>query len=151
MKEHFIKLYQYNDWANKKILEIVSSNENFPEKALKYFSHLLIAEKTWRTRIKDEEIQQNGVWYDIPRNELKDWVNENTAGYFEIINNPPGGNFETKIDYKNTKGVEFSTLLIDILAHVSTHSAYHRGQINAALRNAGIEPVSIDYIIYTRP
>jgi len=150
MKEHFTKLFEYNNWANNKILEIILSEINFPQNALKYFSHLLIAEKTWMTRIKGKEIPSNDFWYEISPNEFQELIKENTNDYLELIKNSNEKYFEEIIKYKNSKGTEFNTSLKDILTHVSTHSAYHRGQVNAALRNAGFEPVNIDYIAYTR-
>lgn len=150
MKEHFLKLFEYNNWANNKILEIVLRENDFPQNALKYFSHLLIAEKTWMTRIKGEETPSNDFWYEIPQNDFKESINQNTNDYLELIKNTNGKNFEEVIKYQNSKGTEFNTSLKDILTHVSMHSSYHRGQINAALRNAGLEPVNIDYIAYTR-
>ena len=150
MNEHFINLYKYNDWANKKILDIVLNNKNFPPNALKYFTHLLIAEKTWMVRIKGEEIPSKDFWPKIDKNDFQELIDKNTRNYMELINNSDDQRFEEKINYKNSKDIEFSTPLKDILTHVSIHSAYHRGQINSVLRNAGLEPVLIDYIAYTR-
>jgi len=38
----------------------------------------------------------------------------------------------------------------DILLHVAMHGQYHRGQINQLLRGAGLEPISVDYIVFVR-
>lgn len=150
MKDHFEKLFKYNRWANNKILEIVLKNEKFPANALKYFTHILIAEKTWMVRVKGEEIPSNDFWPEVSKNEFQELINKNTFAYLELINNSNDKHFEKEIKYKNSKGLEFTTALKDILTHVSMHSAYHRGQINSALRNAGFEPVNVDLITYTR-
>lgn len=150
MQEHFLKLYQFNNWANNKILEIILREENFPQNALKYFSHLLIAEKTWMTRIKGKEIPSNDFWYEISKNEFQEIIRRNTNDYLELMKNSNDKQFEEKIKYKNSKGTEFNTCLKDILTHVTMHSSYHRGQINSAVRNAGLEPVNIDFIAFTR-
>ena len=150
MKEHFQKLFEYNNWANDKILELILQNENFPADALKYFSHLLIAEKTWMERIKGVENPSTDFWYQIPKTDLQKIISENTDKYLELINNSNDKHFTKEIKYKNSKGLEFTTVLKDILAHVAAHGTYHRGQINTALRNAGLEPVNVDYITYTR-
>ena len=52
----------------------------------------------------------------------------------------------SQITYKNSKGEAWTSAVEDILVHVTTHSAYHRGQIAADLRAAGIQPPYTDYI-----
>lgn len=54
------------------------------------------------------------------------------------------------VTYKNTKGELFKKSIADILVHVSNHSTYHRGQINARLRSldADVNIFSTDYIYY---
>lgn len=150
MKEHFIKLFKYNNWANSKILEIIFKEENFPEIALKYFIHVLIAEKTWMSRLIGEEINTNNFWPDISKDELKILIDDNTNQYLDFIENLKDKNPDSLIKYKNSKGFKYTTSVKDILTHVSMHSAYHRGQINSALRNSGFQPVNIDFITYTR-
>jgi uncharacterized damage-inducible protein DinB len=54
------------------------------------------------------------------------------------------------VHYKNSAGAEFDNRVDDILLHVSMHGMNHRGQVNAQLRAAGIEPVSGDYIAFAR-
>ena len=56
----------------------------------------------------------------------------------------------SSIKYKNTKGEEFTSTIQDILTHITHHSAYHRGQIAAAIREAGHTPAVTDFIAYTR-
>jgi uncharacterized damage-inducible protein DinB len=38
----------------------------------------------------------------------------------------------------------------DVLLHVALHGSYHRGQIAAAVRAAGGEPVNTDFVTWTR-
>lgn len=52
--------------------------------------------------------------------------------------------------YTNSKGDEFKYSVGDILTHVALHGQYHRGQINSRLRAMGVEPVSVDYIIFAK-
>lgn len=149
MKDNFIKLFKYNDWANKKILESLFG-KSVPEKVLNYFSHLLIAEKTWMIRIKGVDVPPNDFWPGSQDINFSELINKNTEDYLELIENSNDQRFNERIKYKNSKGAEFFTSLNDILTHVSMHGTYHRGQINSALRSAGFEPVNVDYITYTR-
>jgi uncharacterized damage-inducible protein DinB len=44
----------------------------------------------------------------------------------------------------------FRSQISDILLHVALHSSYHRGQIAAAVRAAGVTPVNTDFITFAR-
>ncbi len=50
------------------------------------------------------------------------------------------------VSYKNTKGESFTSAKEDVLLHVITHSAYHRGQIAAEMRAGGVTPAYTDFI-----
>ena len=41
------------------------------------------------------------------------------------------------VAYRNSKGEFWTSTVADILTHVVLHAAYHRGQIAAAVREAG--------------
>jgi uncharacterized damage-inducible protein DinB len=53
---------------------------------------------------------------------------------------------EQSIGYKNSKSEPWTSLVRDILTHVFMHSAYHRGQIAADMRQAGQVPAYTDFI-----
>ena len=50
------------------------------------------------------------------------------------------------VSYQNSKGESWSSRKDDILMHVITHSAYHRGQVAAIVRAAGSTPAYTDFI-----
>ena len=54
------------------------------------------------------------------------------------------------LTYRTTTGVEFKTPIRDVLTHLVMHSAYHRGQVAAAVREAGGKPAATDYVVYLR-
>ncbi len=51
-----------------------------------------------------------------------------------------------QISYVNSKGESWSSQVDDVLLHVITHSAYHRGQIASDMRAAGLTPTYTDFI-----
>jgi uncharacterized damage-inducible protein DinB len=53
---------------------------------------------------------------------------------------------EQQASYTNTKGEDWANTVGDILTHVLLHSAYHRGQVAAEVRAAGLTPALTDYI-----
>ena len=67
-----------------------------------------------------------------------------------IIKNPDSEIITKKIIYKNSKGIEFSNTVQDVIFHVINHSTYHRAQIASDLKANGIEPINTDYIFYKR-
>jgi uncharacterized damage-inducible protein DinB len=50
------------------------------------------------------------------------------------------------VAYRNTKGEFWTSTVGDILTHVALHASYHRGQIAAAVREAGGTPAYTDYV-----
>lgn len=55
-----------------------------------------------------------------------------------------------KCVYRTTAGNSFETPIEDVLLHVVIHLAYHRGQVAAAVRQAGGTPAAADYVVYLR-
>jgi uncharacterized damage-inducible protein DinB len=53
MKDHFIKLFNYDKYTNQKISETIIA-ANGPEKPLQLMAHLLTAEKVWLRRLNGE-------------------------------------------------------------------------------------------------
>jgi uncharacterized damage-inducible protein DinB len=61
-----------------------------------------------------------------------------------------GPYYEHRFDYRTTKGDAFQIVVGEMLEHILLHSHYHRGQVNLLLREAGIQPPAIDYVIFSR-
>ena len=55
-----------------------------------------------------------------------------------------------ELAYQTTKGIEYRTPVGDVLMHLVLHSSYHRGQVAAAVREAGGKPAVTDYVVYLR-
>jgi uncharacterized damage-inducible protein DinB len=51
--------------------------------------------------------------------------------------------------YEEKMGMTFATPMVgETMLHVTIHSTYHRGQVNARLRATGGEPPHVDYIAW---
>jgi uncharacterized damage-inducible protein DinB len=55
-----------------------------------------------------------------------------------------------RLDYTMLDGSAQSSSLPDIITHVCNHGTYHRGQVAKSLKAAGIQPVSTDFIVFSR-
>jgi uncharacterized damage-inducible protein DinB len=155
------KHLQYNAWADGKIAEILSNVDDklldkeiissFPSIRKTVF-HIWDAEQLWLGRLKGETFKG---WpsagfkgdtkalmegYQLTSRELCDLAAGKQPEYFAGF-----------INYKNTKGIEFTNSIEDILFHVVNHGTYHRGQLITMLRQQGIENFpGQDLIAYVR-
>ena len=52
------------------------------------------------------------------------------------------------VDYRNTRGGDFSLALVDILQHVVNHATEHRSQLTPILYDLGVPTQPLDYMLY---
>jgi len=150
MKEHFLRLYEYVNWANRRVLDVLQQQTEDNERARKWLCHVLAAEQVWMTRLRGEDSSAVPIWPDISVDECAELLAQNAAAYRQFLHELTDADFARVISYKNTKGVSFSTSIRDILTHVAFHGAYHRGHVATLMRAAGQEPINTDFIAFTR-
>ena len=150
MKEHFLRLYEYVNWANRRVLDVLQQQMEDNERARKWLCHVLAAEQVWMTRLRGEDSSSVPIWPDMSLAECAELLAQNAAAYGQFLHELTDADFARVISYKNTKGVSFSTSIRDILTHVAFHGAYHRGHVATLMRAAGQEPISTDFIAFTR-
>ena len=83
------------------------------------------------------------------RSEVEDGAGDLLRGK-ELVRRIGPGQLEVPIRYRNTKGQEFATPVLDILTHVVIHGAYHRGQIAKCIGRCGGVAVNTDFITFAR-
>ncbi len=149
MKNHFIKLFQYENWANKEIAETMLGIESLPDKPLSLMSHIINARIIWLSRIKNE-VSDLAVWKVYNKSEIADELIKSSSALTDFISSLPEDDFKKSIHYKNTKGENFNSALEDILIHMTHHSAYHRGQIVLLIKNLVTTLPYTDYIHFIR-
>ena len=155
------KHLQYNAWAHGKMVETLS---NLAEKLFdaeiissfpsirKTLFHIWDAEQIWLTRL------QGGTASGWPSANFKGDTKALLQGYVttsnqlaQFVADKEPEYFEQLLHYKNTKGIEFSNPIEDILFHVVNHGSYHRGQLTTMLRQLGIDKIAPqDLIAYVR-
>ena len=150
MKEHFLRLYQPANWANRRILDLLRNQSQVNERARKLFSHLLAAEQIWMARLRGQGSSTLPVWPGSALEECASLVELNNAAYKQFVRDLSEETLNQVVTYRNTKGQEFRTPVQDILTHVACHGAYHRGQIATVVRDAGEEPINTDFITFVR-
>ncbi len=147
MDEPFNKIFQYNNWANRKLAASIKSQNIIDETVLRLFSHIVLSEQIWMLRMEGGDYSNMNFWKILTLAECESIMDENEIKYKRLIAKK---NFIDNITYKNSKGIEYSNTIYDALNHVAYHSTYHRGQITKEIRRIGKEPVLTDYIAFIR-
>lgn len=143
------QFYDYNSWANGRVFQALKESKD--EKAVRYFSHILIAEKMWLLRLQTN-LDNTGFdfWTYESIETCEKLLNENKENFDAFFSGLTEEKLEQTATYKNSKGVEFTNTYREIFTHVFLHSAYHRGQVATALRLNDIAPPYTDFIWFLR-
>lgn len=148
MKEHFITLFEYNQWANDLFSASLVENKPEHEQISKFFAHITAAQLIWLHRIQPLEVKVPGVWESMPIEEAAQKLNLGNELLLNLV--ASCDNFDRDVEYSNSKGVGFKSRLKHILTHVANHGTHHRAQIALLLREQGIVPPASDFIFYLR-
>jgi uncharacterized damage-inducible protein DinB len=153
-------LFQYNQWADRRMVEACSAltNEQFTRDLGSSFRsvrdtlvHLYGAEWVWNERIEGRSPMSLVAGTGFPdlasvRTKLEEMDNF----YIEYVTRLTPQDLERVIYYKSFAGDEFSNPLWQTLHQLTNHASYHRGQIITLLRQLGAKPVTTDLIAYYR-
>ncbi len=153
-RQDIITLYDYNTWANGRILGAVEPltpeaflrdlKNSFPSMR-DTLTHILGAEWIWLRRWHGESPSQVLPATDFPSvASLKDRyssVEKERRAFLEGLSEE---RLAQPFQYKDIAGNAHSLLLVQSLQHVVNHGTYHRGQITTMLRQLGATPVSTD-------
>jgi uncharacterized damage-inducible protein DinB len=151
-------IFDYNRWANKTILDVVSKLT--PEQFTKDLHsshrsvrdtivHILAAEWIWLERWKGVSPKALLDPADFPTVEsvttrLSE-VETECAGFIQGLTDEA---LTQAVTYTNTKGEKWTYSLEQMMQHVANHSSYHRGQVATMLRQLGVSPREVDLLVY---
>ncbi|WP_137790235.1 DinB family protein [Bacillus sp. E(2018)] len=163
MTHHAMKMYDYHVWANKELFHRLSELEDevyhqtvqsvFPSisSISKVVSHMYIVDQLWFHIITGTSMQEaleiKKVESDTKSiEEMIGMYNKLTLQYMEFLNN------EIDLDKVLTLDTPWAgrreTSIAEMLLHITTHGAYHRGNITAMLRQNGYSSVTTDLTRY---
>jgi uncharacterized damage-inducible protein DinB len=147
MLRHLSRQFAYDAWANAETLSAIkaASDQSTAVRPLKLLAHILSAEKLWLERLKQQP-QTMPVWPESGIAQCEMQIGELSRSWRQFFAELSNSQLGEKVTYKNSKGEPWSSKVEDVLTHVLLHSAYHRGQIASALREAGATPPYTDFI-----
>ena len=149
LKNHFLKLLRHMKWADISVLNLLEKQNIREGKVIELISHIVISEDTCYKRITNE-FYENRFWDLLSLEECKRMVEQTSAKYLKYILALPDNEFQKKISYKNSRGIDYITPVEDIITHVAYHGMYHRGQIMLLMRSGGHDVAATDYAMYVR-
>lgn len=158
--DHAVLLFQYNQWANRKILDACAMlpPEQFTKDMGTSFqsvrgtlAHIYGAEWVWQERIFGRWHPSLPAASDFPDfASVRAKLEEKDREFIEYVSRLTPVEIESVLQYKNLEGKEFSSPIWQILHQLSNHGTYHRGQIVTLLRQLGAKGVSTDVIGFYR-
>jgi uncharacterized damage-inducible protein DinB len=148
MKEQLKSLFEYEMWANARILDSIAQLRETDEKILDLMAHILLVQMVWYSRIAG--VTAPPVWEKKSFQQIKDICEVNKKILTPFIEKQTKDILNSEVNYKNTKGEKFSNTVIQILTHLFNHSTYHRGQIVERLKGKLSQMPVTDYIVFLR-
>lgn len=148
MLDHFRHLLAHMRWADQRVLDRL--REGADDRTLRLFAHVVGSARVWLTRLEGRDSTHLEVWPTLDLEGCAAVAAEVHAGFEGYLDSLEEARLSAPVEYRNQAGAPFSTRLADVLTHLFMHASYHRGQIALALRDAGREPVSTDYIVWVR-
>jgi uncharacterized damage-inducible protein DinB len=144
------KLFEYDYWANRESLTSLGSGGSGPDDGLKFLGHVIGAQRIWFSRISKDGSSPPAAWPSLTIDECHAAVEDLHKRWANFLSTLLPDQLTEEVSYRNLKGAEFKTRLEDVLQHILFHSAYHRGQVAAAVRRSGGVPSPTDYVVYVR-
>src|SRR5262245_559577 len=135
MKKYFLKLYQYNAWANKRVLGTLQRQEVRDEKILTLMGHVIAAQFLWLHRITGLAPPDVKLWGEYSLQQLLTLSEKAGKDWLDYV--ASNDSFDREMTYKNYVGELYTNNVEMIMIHLVNHSTYHRAQVAMLLRQKG--------------
>ena len=157
-KQDMLVLYNYNQWANAKILHAAApitpeqfvAPASFPHGGLRgTMVHALFAEWIWRKRWEGISPTQRLKPEDFPtiQSLQRRWQEEETQ-LMNFVDSVSDEQLNGTFSYTNTAGEPFTRILWQTMAHLVNHGTQHRSEAAARLTDLGHSPGDLDMIYF---
>ena len=155
----FRRLFDYERDSHLKVLgsieAVPATRRDAPEfrKAAQLFAHIIEARRLWLFRMG--AAREGPVVADMFPDAVDpaglrprlDAMHDAWARHLAGLDDEA---IARTFEYRSFEGQRFRNRVVDILTQLYGHSLYHRGQIALLLRAMGAEPVSTDFLFWTR-
>ena len=160
-KNDILTLYEYNYWANARVLNAAANVT--PEQFVAPYKlshrslrgalvHVLVAEIVWRLRCQEGiSLTALPAESEFPSFELlhTHWVEEESM-MRSFLASLTDERLNQRIQYKTTRGTSFDNVLWHLLVHVVNHGTQFRSEAAVALTDYGHSPGDLDMLALFR-
>lgn len=143
------RLVDHMSWADTQVLAKLRSAPEDTE-ALKWYAHVLAAERIWCLRLHGQDWTTQRVWPAMSLDECAALAAQNASQLSQYVSKLKDEDLGRGVAYTNSAGDSFTSTVSDMITHVALHGVHHRGQIAASLRSNGIDPPALDFIRFAR-
>jgi uncharacterized damage-inducible protein DinB len=153
-------LYEYNDWANGKLLaaargvpaaELAAGRAVSWGNCLTGFGHIAAAQVNWLERwqtganeVSTTDLQDGLVSLD----EVHDALKRSHASLRDFVGALTDERLDSPLPYRDSTGRTADRPLWQLMTHVANHGSYHRGELAAALTGLGHSPGDLDFLFW---
>jgi uncharacterized damage-inducible protein DinB len=137
------KLVDHCLWANDAWIGFIAEHAPSDTFAITRMSHILLGERAWFQRIAGEQVDP-AVWSPLGFDELRETHRRHRDQYRRLLQ----GDLERIVPYTRFSGERYQSQVGDILLHLVTHGAHHRGQLATHVSSRGLKPINTDYVQY---
>jgi uncharacterized damage-inducible protein DinB len=157
-KQDILTLYQYNQWANTKILDAAANvtheqylaTASFPYGGLRgTLVHALFAEWVWRQRWEGTSPTSRFKPDEFPTfGSLRARWAEEEKQLMNFVNRVTDEKLDNTFHYAALDGTPLTRILWQAMAHVVNHGTQHRAEAAALLTDFGHSPGDLDFIYF---
>lgn len=153
-------LYDYNAWANHRVLEAASAltAEQFLKPLGSSFSslrdtlaHIYGAEWIWLERFQGRSpaaLPGASEFSDVARLRAR-WAEQETR-LLSFVRGLSQEDLDRVLEYRTLKFGVYRNPLWQSMQHLVNHGTYHRGQVTTLLRQLGAQPIVTDLMHFYR-
>jgi uncharacterized damage-inducible protein DinB len=148
MKTYFLKLFEYDEWANERVVGCLNQQQVNDGKVIGLMGHVFVAQLVWANRVMGIPPPALKLWDDYKVAQLTNLRHQAVEQWRKFFRE--NDDLSRKITYTNFSGKTFTNDVQNIMTHVIHHSTYHRGQVAILLPSLGFQAVNTDFITYER-
>ncbi len=161
VRELLVQYAQYNEWAHKKLLDLICSLSYEQQHTIipssfdsfyKTLYHVWGAETLWLARLNQESPPKiSGDKFSGSMGDLAAALESVDRQWVHWFDNKQDSELGQQLHYTNMAGQSYSQPYDILLHHIFNHNTYHNGQLVTMLRASGIDKIpSTDFVTWSR-